>query len=302
MGTTDNKKRATGCLLSFFLLISVALSVCGCGGGNVSPERKGIITMGPHITETVFALGQGSRVIAVGSFDDYPPEVADLPKVGGYINPDLEKIGMLNPELLIVAGRSRVITEFAQMRGIKILNVEMDSLATIDSGISEIGRALGAEQQADALRQKIKGELDAVRAAVAGKPRPKVLIITMREEHTLNTLYTVSGKSFVSELVDIAGGGNIYNDASTAYLEASKETVVLKAPEVVLEFHAGEKLDEEEIARFIADWRQLPSLPAVQQGRIYIVTAAHAMRPGPRIGEIARDIARLLHPDVSLAN
>lgn len=258
--------------------------------------------MGPHITETVFALGHGGRLIAVGSFDDYPAEAAALPKVGGYINPDLERIGMLNPELLIAAGKSRAITEFAQMKDIPILNIEMDSLATIESGTAEIGRALNAEPQADALRQKINRELDAVRDAVAGKPRPKLLIITMREQHTLNTLYTVSGKSFVSELVEIAGGDNIYKDAPTAYLEASKETVVLNAPEVVLEFHAGEKLDEAEVARFIADWRQLPSLPAVQQGRVYIVTIPYAIRPGPRVGQVARDIARLLHPEVSLAN
>jgi ABC-type Fe3+-hydroxamate transport system substrate-binding protein len=132
---------------------------------------------------------------------------------------------------------------------------------------------------------------------VAGLPRPKALIITMRHDHTLNTLYTAHGASFVSELAGVAGGDNIYADAATTYPEASKETVVLKAPEVILEFHAGEKIDDAERRRFAEDWRQLPSLPAVQNGRVYVITEPHAVRPGPRIGEIARLLAGLLHPE-----
>lgn len=271
-----------------------------CGNTAAPPARQGIITLAPHLTETVFALGQGGRVVAVGSYDDYPPEIAALPKAGGYVDPDLEKIAVLNPELVIVPGRHPKVTEFATIKGIPLLSVNMDSLDGIDRGIADIGQALDCRREADALRARILGELDAVRAAVAGRSRPKVLIITMRHDHTLNTLYTAHGGSFVSELVDAAGGGNIYADAVTSYPEASKETVVVKAPDVILEFHAGEILDEAERERFAGDWRQLPSLPAVQNGRVHIVTEPHAMRPGPRIGEMARLIARLLHPDVGI--
>jgi len=245
----------------------------------------------------VFALGQGGRVVAVGSHDDYPAEIAALPKAGGYIDPDLEKIAMLNPELLIVQGRHPKVAKFAELRGMPLLSVNMDSLEGIDEGIRKIGEALGCEEAADRLRAKVKRELDEVRAAVAGLPRPKVLIITMRHDHTLNSLYTAHGGSFLSEIVDIAGGQNIYADATTSYPEASKETVVIKAPEVILEFHAGEKMDEAEKRRFIEDWSRLPSLPAVQHGRVYLITEPHAARPGPRIGEIARLLAGLLHPE-----
>jgi iron complex transport system substrate-binding protein len=238
-------------------------------------------------------------VIAVGSFDDYPPEVAALPKAGGYIDPDLEKISALNPELIIVQGRHPKITEYSRLKGVPLLSVDMDSLEGIDKGIETIGRELRCQPQASELRARIKAELDEVRAAVAGLPRPKVLIITMRHDHTLNALYTAHGGSFVSELVDVAGGDNIYADAPTTYPEASKETVVLKAPEVILEFHAGERIDDRERQRFVEDWRQLPSLPAVQNGRVFVITEPHAVRPGPRIGEIARLLEGLLHPDAS---
>jgi iron complex transport system substrate-binding protein len=274
------------------------LLLCTCSDSTkVGVVRKGIITMAPHLTETVFALGQGQRVIAVGSFDDYPPETAALPKVGGYIDPNLEKIAALSPELLIVPGRDQKVTEFAMLKGLTVLQVNMDSLATIDGGIATIGKALGCEAAATALRERLRANLEAIRGAVKGLPRTKVLIITERQDHTLNKLYTANRNSFVSEIVNCAGGDNIFADAPATYLAASKETVVVKAPDAILEFHAGEKLDESEQARYKADWRQLPSLPAVQSGRIFLILESHATRPGPRVAEIALEIARLLHPD-----
>jgi iron complex transport system substrate-binding protein len=273
-------------------------TLCACGGEvpGAGIERKGVVSSGPQITETVCALGEGDRLIGITDFCDYPPEVMDLPRIGGFMNPDFEKITLLRPELLIVSGKHLQLTEFAQRSGIPYVNVYMDSLDTIEEGIMTIGGALGVEEKARALRDRVRRELDEVRASVEGKPRPLVLIITGRQSHDLNTLATVGGGSFVSELVELAGGDNIYEDAAQPYLEASKETAVIKAPEAIVEFHAGEELSEEEQARYVADWNQLPSIPAVKQGRILILTESHALRPGPRLPEIARRIAAFLHP------
>lgn len=280
-------------------LCCTVLIACGKTAPTPAPsaERAGIITLAPHLTETVFALGQGNRVIAVGSFCDYPPEANDLPRVGGYIDPDLERITILRPSLLILPGKHEEVAAYAKIENIPVLNVHMDSLETIDEGIRTIADALGCPERGDALRAEIKQGLDKVQAAVAGRPRPKVLIITGRGEHDLNSLFTVGGGSFVSEVVELAGGDNIFRDTSEAYFEASKETVVMKAPEVILEFHAGERLSDAEKAAYIADWKGLPSLPAVGTDRIYIITEASALRPGPRVTEIAREIAGLLHPE-----
>ena len=278
------------------LILALASTLLAC---RESPQpvvaHRGIITMAPHLTESVFALGQGSRVIAVGSFDDYPPEAAALLKVGGYVDPNLEKIAILAPELIVVPGKDQKVTDFCAMKGIAVLNVNMDSLETIDAGIEQIGQRLGCEKEAAALRARIKGELDEVRNAVKGLPRPKVLIITMRQDHNLNSLYTANRRSFISELVDCAGGDNVFSDAATTYLEASKETIVVKAPDVIIELHAGENIDFAEQERYKADWQQLPTLPAVQAGRIYLIMESYAARPGPRVGEIARIIAQHLH-------
>ena len=264
----------------------------GCGGpAPVAVARSGIVSMGPNITETVFALGQGDRVIAVGNFDDYPPEVADLPRAGGYIDPDFERIALLRPELVIVAGENPRMTDYARLNRLPLLNVAMDCIETIDAGIAAMGAALGCEAEAARLRAEIAAGLDTERASVQGKSRPKVLILIGRQTHDLNTLNTVGGTSFLSELVEIAGGDNLYHDARLPYLEASKETVVVRAPEVILEFHCGRALSPEQEAAYIADWRALPSIPAVRDGRIYLITRADGMRPGPRVPEIASQMA-----------
>ena len=283
----------------FIVLAAILLAGCGPEWDGAKP-RQGIITMGPHVTETVFALGQGHRVIAVGNFDDYPPEVRQLPKVGGYLDPDLEKIAMLAPERIITGGRHLKVAQFAEMNKFPLLSVHMDSLESIDEGIAQIGLDLHCVRAADRLRAKIQREIQELREAVAPFPRPKVLIITGRQAGELNTLNTVGGASFLSEIVAIAGGENIFKDASQAYFEASKETVVLRAPEVILEFRCGEPMTESRMDAYFKDWRTLPMLPAVRTGRIFFITESHGMRPGPRVAEVGWIIARLLHSDIKL--
>ncbi|MCF6286976.1 MAG: ABC transporter substrate-binding protein, partial [Candidatus Hydrogenedentes bacterium] len=173
--------------------------------------------------------------------------------------------------------------------------VHMDSLATIDIGIETIGLALNATRRAAQLRNEITTKLDAIRAAVAPFERPKVFIVMGRERGSLNSLQTVGGASFISELVDVAGGDNIYKNVDKAYLEASKETLLLRAPDVILESHAGSFFTKKQMDSRYADWRALGSLPAWKKGRIYFFTDSHMMRPGPRVPDVARQIARKLH-------
>jgi cobalamin transport system substrate-binding protein len=286
----------------------------GCNGtqdadpleATVSPEfvkslnPRRIISFGPNLTETIFALGQGHRVIAVTSFCDYPPEIDGLPRIGGPMDPDKEKITMLKPDLVVLQGQIREVSDLARANGTPMFIVDMDSIDTIDAGIGALGEALDCVKEANAMRAQFRAELAAVRQAVQGRPRPKVFISTGRMSHDLNSLYTAGGPSFLSELVGTAGGDSIYADTETDYLEASKETIVVRAPDVVIEFHAGAKLTAEEQAAFIADWNGLPSLPAVRDGRVHLIIESYTMRPGPRVTLIARQLASLLHPEANV--
>lgn len=267
---------------------------------TAAPRPEGIISMAPHHTETLFALGQGHRVIGVSRYCDYPPQIANLPKLGDYLNPDYEKIALLRPALILTGGKHEKLSNFAAMKEIPVLSLHMDSLATIDEGIAAIGVALGCEAQAKQLRAHIKSQLDELRRAVKDLPRPKVLVINNRVNHDLNSLFTIGPESFLSELIDVAGGDNIFNDSSRTYFEASKETVVLRAPEVIIEFHAWEDLSETELEAYRDDWDRMPTLPAVKNGRIYTLTETYALRPGPRVALTASKMAQLFHPNATI--
>ena len=293
-------KAAWTCAGTVFGILSGLRAGCGGAGGAAYPPNEGIISMAPNLTETVFALGCGDRVIAVGDYDDYPPEIAALPRAGGYLDPDLERITLLSPSLLIVPGRHQQLAEYAALNRLPVLNVDMDSLASIDAGIATLGEALGAEAAADALRARMREEAEALREAVAGLERPRVFIVTSRQPRDMTQLYTAGGDAFISEVVALAGGENLYAHAPQRYFEASKETVVMGAPEVILEFHAGSRLRDGDMVALQADWNLFPSLPAVRAGRVHIITDSHALRPGPRLIEVAWMLARLLHPEADL--
>jgi iron complex transport system substrate-binding protein len=272
-----------------------------CSNSSVAPAAKsGIVTIAPNLTETVFALGAGDQVIGVGNFCDYPPEIADLPRVGGYIDPNLERLTLLNPAMIIVPGKHPEVAKFGAARGMQVLHVHMDDLATIESGIRTIGAAVQRVAAAEALIARLAAALDAVQGAVAERPRPKVFVLVTRNEHNFNNLFTVGGPSFMSEMVAIAGGENIFAEEKSAYFEASKESLVMRAPEVILEFHAGDALSAAKQAAYKADWAAFPSVPAVRTGRVHIITEPYSLRPGPRVDLIARQLAGLLHPDVEL--
>ena len=269
----------------------------GCGGFG---GGSGVISLAPNITETVYAIGEGNRIIGVSDFDDYPRQVDRLPQLGGYLDPDLERIALLRPGLIMVPGRHEKVSTFAEQNGINILNVHMDSLATIDTGIQSIGAALGAEARATELRTEITSRLEGIRAAVEPFDRPKVFIVMSRDRGDLSNLQTVGGGSFISELLTIAGGDNIYEEETSPYLEASKETLLIRAPDVIIEIHAGRTYTENQKTALLSDWRFLDNLPAWKGKRIYFFTDSLMMRPGPRVPEIAKQIARKLHFDAQL--
>lgn len=279
------------CVRRLLPLVAVC-AVCGCDGGQ---GGSGIVSLAPNLTETIYALGEGRQLIGRSEFDDYPPEVRALPALGGYIDPDLERIAMRSPAMIFVPGRHEQVTRFAEMQGITVVNVHMDSFETIFGGIETIGAALGREREATALRARIESDLEAIRQAVSPFERRSVLIVLGRERGDLSNLQTVGSASFISEIVAVAGGDNIYGDAPQAYLEASKETVVMKAPDAILEIQAGKTLTRNQQQALYNDWRFLDTVPAVRNGSIYYVTDSHAMRPGPRIAEVARIVARRLH-------
>lgn len=233
--------------------------------------------------------------MGVGDFCDYPAEAKKLPRVGGYLDPNLERFLTLSPDLVIVSGRHEKVDEFCRREDIGVLHLSIDNIDGIFAGIRKLGEITGREKKAEALLEEIDAGLARVRAQYANAPRPRVFACINRAPGSLGSLYTVGGNTFVSELLAVAGGSNIFSDVTLPYPEASKESLLVRAPEVILDLRPGEDLSPTNRERLLRDWDVFKSVPAVAEGRVYILTEDCLLLPGPRVVQAAETLARYLH-------
>ena len=260
-----------------------------------NPQR--IICMTPSVTETVFALECGDRIIGVSDFCDYPAEAAAIEKLGGFINPNLERLLALGPDLIIAQGKSERIIEFCQRENVPFLQVQMRSIESVFHDINQIAAALGSPAQAQKLTRQIQDSLDKTAARTASLDRPRVFLSLYRTGGSLTGITTVGGTTFLSELIEIAGGENIFADLPKEYPQISKESLLKRQPDIVIEPYQHDTLNENQKIQRLAEWQALGSIPATQNNRIYFIHESTILKPGPRLAQIAEDFARLIHPE-----
>ncbi|MBI9074401.1 MAG: ABC transporter substrate-binding protein [Desulfatibacillum sp.] len=254
-----------------------------------------IISLGPSVTETLFALGCGDLVVGVSDYCVYPPEALEKPRVGGLLNPNLERYAALQPDLVIFRGALDKVKDYCLSRNVDVMETEMDSIKGISDTIALLGATLGKENRAKNLIRSMETELAEVRAEVAGLPRPRVFLCVGRTPGGLSSVFTCSKTSFVSQVLNIAGGDNVFADIPTAYPEISKESLMRQAPDIILEMRPAEDLSPSQIERLLREWDALRTLPAVKNKRVYVMTQDYLLVPGPRVGQAARAIARTIH-------
>jgi iron complex transport system substrate-binding protein len=270
-----------------------AVSMIGlCCGDIVAAEAPGpqrVVSLAPSVTETLFALGFGDRVVGVTTYCDYPPEARRLPKIGGFTNPSLEAIVATRPDLVIGVNDSShpVKTKELEHLGIRIALISVTSLDEILNSFKSVARMLGRPEAGDRLAQKVTRQFEEVKKRVAPVPRRSTLLAV-----GLRPLVAVGGKNFIDELITLAGGDNIAGNAGQPWLNLPDEYVVAKAPQVIIQ--AGMGSEQGTSAKY---WGDLRSIPAVKEGRVYSYPSDKILRPGPRVGEGLEEIARLVHPE-----
>jgi iron complex transport system substrate-binding protein len=274
-----------------FSLVFVVLNREGFAGQAVpqSSVPQKVVSLAPSVTETIFALGFGDRLVGVTTSCDYPAEARKIPKIGGFMNPSLETIVAKRPDIVIGASSATDPAKAREMErlGLEVTLISLASVSDILSSIKSIARSLGSPEAGEKLVHKITLQMDQVRARVAPAPRRSTLLLV-----GLRPLIAVGGKNFIDELITLAGGKNIAGDAAQPWLNLPDEYVVAKAPQVIIEAGMGSERDQ--IAKH---WADLKSIPAVQHRRVYRYPSDKMLRPGPRIGEGLEEIARLLHPE-----
>lgn len=254
-----------------------------------------IISVIPAVTEMLFALGAGDRVVGVGSFDSYPPGVEKLPRVGALLDPDLERILSLKPDLVAVYGSQVDLRRQLERANVPVFDYRHAGLADVTTTIQALGERIGNAGEARALTRRIEARLAAVRRRVEGLPRPRVLVVFGRERLALRAIYASGGFGFVHDMVAVAGGDNVFADVRREAVQATTELILSRRPDLILELRA-DPLTEAEVRQEIATWTQLQGVPAVRNQRVYIISDPRTVVPGPRVAEGVEAIAAVLHP------
>ena len=278
--------------LALLLLLSVA--------AQAQPRR--IVSTAPSITEMLYALGLGDRVVGVTSFCHYPPEAATKPKIGNYLRPDVEAIVALRPD--VVLAEKSMLRGPVQLPALRLNVVEVDdsTIAGIYGSILQIGRLAGVGRRAETLCASMRNELERIRRVTSTLPRRRMLFLVGRTPERIEDLIAAGRSSYLTEVIKIAGGENIFQDSPVAYAKVPVEEVLARKPEVIVDM--GEmaqtvgvtQAQKEAVVRL---WSRYPFLPAVQQHRVYAVASDIYVVPGPRVVEAAREFARMLHPEAA---
>ena len=260
----------------------------------LAPRR--IISLIPAVTEMLFAIGAGPQVVAVSSFDRYPPQVEKLQRVGALIDPDVERILSLRPDMVAVYASQADLRAQLERARIPTYVYSHAALTDITTTMKTLGERVGHGREAADLARTIDTRIDAIRKRLAGQPRPRTLIVFDREALALRGIYASGGFGFIHDMVDAAGAENAFADVKQQAVQATTELILSRRPEVILELR-GDSVSADVRRREIAVWQALSSVPAVRDGRVYFIDQQLTVIPGPRVAEAIELIARTLHPE-----
>ncbi|HEU5254651.1 MAG TPA: helical backbone metal receptor [Vicinamibacterales bacterium] len=256
-----------------------------------------IVSLVPNVTEMLFAVGAGPQLVGVSSYDDFPPETKALPRVGALLDPDTERILSLRPDLVIVYGSQSELEGQFTRAGIRVYPYRHGGIDSILQAIRDVARLSGHPADGDRVIRELRSQLDAVVTRVRGQRRPRTMLVIGRDAGTLRGVYVSGGIGFLHELLDIAGGDDVFGDIKREAVQPSNETMIVRAPEVIMELHPGEQPPADVLRKERAAWNLLASVPAVRTGRVHLLYGGYLLAAGPRIGRAAEAFARVLHPD-----
>lgn len=296
--------------MRFFIWLAAVALIAGTGTGcgrtgsptakkndahSIAPMR--IVSTAPSITETLFALGLGDRVVGVTRFCTYPPEAKKITKIGGYIDPNFEEIVRLKPDLVIASAERKDVIQRLEDLDVKVLSVSQRNIQGILDTVTQIGEACGVPGNAEALVFTIRGRMSSVRERVSKLDKPRVLMSVGMGGQPFDKVYVAGEHSLYSDIVEMAGGTNVYKGGINDMPALSTEGVINLNPQVIIDMVPSTGSMAASSENVMKQWRKLKLVDAVKHNRVHVLTSDYVVIPGPRFIDALEDVAKILHPE-----
>lgn len=291
---TGDTKSTTSLKLMVFVSLVVPFVSFVVAFGQAAPKR--IISLVPNVTEMLFAIGAGPQVVAVSTYDVEPPEVRSLPTVGALVDPDTERIIAMRPDLVITYGSQTDLQTQLKRVNIPFFDYRHAGLVHIMATMRTLGERTGHVEQAERAASALEARINAVKKSVAGRPRPKTLLVFGREPGSLRNIYASAGRGFLHDMLVAAGGDDVLTDIDKESAQVSTEMILSRAPEVIIELNAANRLNNADMKAVTAPWSALSSVPAIKNHRLVILLGPGLTVPGPRVADGIEQMAKALHP------
>lgn len=252
---------------------------------KIPADVKRAVSLAPNLTEIAFAIGAGDKLVGRTSYDNFPPEAQKIQTVGDTINPNIEAIIALKPQVVLVSTASQIETFTRQLeaQNIAVFVTSPNSLEEIYASIGKIGDVFGKTNEANLIVEDLQKRVGEIQARLNGSRPLKVFVQISKEP-----LFTVGEQSFLTELITRAGGVSVTKNVATAYPKLSKETAFALNPDAII-------LSDSEDNRAPND--VFANSPAVKNGKVFRVDADIISRPAPRIVDALEQISKDLHPE-----
>jgi iron complex transport system substrate-binding protein len=253
---------------------------------------KRIISLAPSITEILFALGLDEEVAAITNFCDYPETVLNKPRIGGFVNPDIEKIVSLKPDLIIGIRDGNRIDTVHRLNdsGFPVYLIDPKGFDGVMRTIKNIGDVVGREKESRKMIKEMVNKREKIITLTQSLPKPKIFF-----QLGDAPMVTVGKGTLADDLIRLAGGRSISEDESVSYPVYSIETVLLKAPEIIIMTSMDSKKNSPHLVK---KWESWKSIPAVRTNSIYVIDSNLVDRPTLRIVEGLEALVRIIHPEI----
>ncbi len=273
---------------SWSLLASAEISVTDDTGAAVTLKQQArrIVTLAPHLAETLFAAGAGARLVGTVDYSDYPEAAKKVPRVGGYSRVDLEAVVALKPDLIIAwySGNAPANIEKLRGFGFPVYVSQPDRIEDVAREIERIGRLAGTSPAADAAAENFRARLDGLRREYEKKARVRTFYQIWKQP-----LSTVGGRQIISSVIRLCGGDNVFGDLQALAPVVSVEAVVSTDPEAIVASGMGEARPE-----WLDDWKRWPAITAVARNNLFFVPPELIQRHTPRLLDGAEVLCRHL--------